>query len=219
MDARIYSMRKILPFIRSLRGNHLSGWGSLMLLFLTNHLCVAQEEHSPLQPDQGPQLIYKPAQSYTIEDESTFPHYTNVKRSSLPYDNFNQKVLYMERTKQSTLLTVISHVPLDWTWYQFSHNDMIVDSKTGNQYKLRGLKGGLPVDTCFFIRHQQGEVVEFTLIFPPLPKSVKTINYIQIPSETRINSVESTRLYNLNVKELLQKEKIYRPRPDGKIIE
>lgn len=191
--------------------------GSLLFTFLPFVPCTAQNE-AVSASKQGPTLIYKPEKSYTIEDESTFPHYTNVKLSSLPYDNFNQKVLYMERTKEATLLTVISHVPLDWTWYQFSHNDMIVDSKTGDQYKLRGLKGGLPVDTCFYIRHQQGQVVEFTLIFPPLPKSVKMINYIQIPNETRINSGESTRLYHLNVKELLQKEKIYRPRPDGRII-
>lgn len=210
-------MKSLFQRCKTIPGNSIL-WGvSWLLLSFSPLLCVAQDKKISSE-EKGPQLIYKPTQNYTIEDESTFPHYTGIKRSSLPYDNFNQKVLYMERTKEATLLTVISHVPLDWTWYQFSHDDMIVDSKTGDQYKLRGLKGGLPVDTCFFIRHQQGQVVEFTLIFPPLPKSVKTINYIQIPNETRINSGESTRLYHLNVKELLRKEKTYRPRPDGKII-
>lgn len=198
---------------------HILLYYGILLLGLCIPLPIQSQETERLQNDEGPEPVYKPSLNYTIEDENTFPHYTNIKHSTLPYDNFNQKVLYMERTKEATLLTVISHVPLDWTWYQFSHNDMIVDCKTGNQYKLRGLKGGLPVDTCFFVRNQQGNVIEFTLIFPPLPKSVKTINYIQIPYETRSNSRKSTRLYNLNVKELLRKEKSYRPRPKGKVIE
>lgn len=199
---------------------------TLIRLLLIDGICLLtllpilplQGQNKDSIPHEGPLLIYK-SPKYTIEDEGTFPHYTNIKRSTLPYDNFNPKVLCMERTKDETLLTIISHIPYDWSWYHFSHNDMIVDCKTGNQYKLRGVKGNLPIDTCFFVRHQQGDVVEFTLIFPPLPKSVKFINYIQIPYETRVNSGESTRLYHLNVKALLRNKESYRPRPKGKIIE
>ncbi len=174
--------------------------------------------HSVWAQDNAPRLIFSSPTGYSIEDEGTFPHYTNLKTSSFPIDNYNQEVVKIERMKDETLLTVISRVHYDWEWFHFSRQDMIVDSKTGDQYKLRAVKGGIPLDTCFFIRGQRDQVVEFSLVFPPLPRSVKKINYIQLPYETRKNSVPGAFIYNLDVKALMAKEKEYKPRPVGRII-
>ena len=66
---------------------------------------------------------------------------------------------------------------------RFTTGSMIIDADTGDQYMLREVEH-FPIDQCFWIHGQPGETIRFVLVYPPLPLSVKRIEFYEAPAES-----------------------------------
>ena len=77
-----------------------------------------------------------------------------------------------------------------------------LDSRTGDQYMMRRLEH-FPTDTFFWVDGVDGNYVRFVLVFPPLPESVKTVDFFA-PSgpSRRYFSGEAKSKRKLSVKKL-----------------
>ena len=93
---------------------------------------------------------------------------------------------YIVRGKKETHLTLLSYVKSDGQTYFFSSNLFIVDCKTGDRYKVRRVLN-YNLDERFRLLNYKRNVVEFTLVFPPLPKSVRTIDVVENGTTKRWN--------------------------------
>lgn len=111
---------------------------------------------------------------------------------SLGYANINEELssmkvpFYIVRGKKETHLTLLSYVNSDEQTYFFSSNLFIVDRKTGDRYKVRRVLN-YNLDERFRLLNYKRNVVEFTLVFPPLPKSVRTIDVVENGTTKRWN--------------------------------
>lgn len=111
---------------------------------------------------------------------------------SLGYANINEELsamkvpFYIVRGKKETHLTLLSYVKSDDQTYFFSSNLFIVDCKTGDRYKVRRVLN-YNLDERFRLLNYKRNVVEFTLVFPPLPKSVRTIDVVENGTTKRWN--------------------------------
>lgn len=108
---------------------------------------------------------------------------------------------YIIREKKETQLVLLSYVQSDSPTYFFSSNIFIVDKDTGDKYKVRRIEGGYNLDERFRLRHYKNNVIEFTLIFPPLPKSVNRIDVIESGTTERWN------YFNIKLKDI-ERERI-----------
>lgn len=108
------------------------------------------------------------------------------------YANINEELsamkvpFYIVRGKKETHLTLLSYVKSDGQTYFFSSNLFIVDCKTGDRYKVRRVLN-YNLDERFRLLNYKRNVVEFTLVFPPLPKSVRTIDVVENGTTKRWN--------------------------------
>ena len=93
---------------------------------------------------------------------------------------------YIVREKKETRLVLLSYVTSEEQTYFFSSNLFIVDNRTGDRYKVRRVLN-YNLDERFRLRHYKNQVLEFTLIFPPLPKSVRNIDVIEQGTTKRWN--------------------------------
>lgn len=111
---------------------------------------------------------------------------------SLGYANINEELssmkvpFYIVRGKKETHLMLLSYVNSDEQTYFFSSNLFIVDRKTGDRYKVRRVLN-YNLDERFRLLNYKRNVVEFTLVFPPLPKSVRTIDVVENGTTKRWN--------------------------------
>ena len=72
-----------------------------------------------------------------------------------------------------------------------------------------------PTDTCFWIKDCQDRFVRFVMVFPPLPKKVKTVDFFIPSSASRFNFDGSEkRESGLRVEDLRPKHRI----PQGEVI-
>lgn len=78
----------------------------------------------------------------------------------------------------------------------------IVDQETGIHYKPRSSKPNV-WQKYFTVKAPKGTIVDFTITFPPLPKSVKKIAIYGVPN-WRLNNARNT--YELNRRDVSAKE-------------
>jgi thiol-disulfide isomerase/thioredoxin len=82
-------------------------------------------------------------------------------------------VVKIELSKKATYLTIhVDFVP-HW-WVNFESTEVIRDSDTGTEYKIKGIKGA-EMDQLLWMPNSGDSTV--VLVFPALPKSVKRIDY------------------------------------------
>lgn len=93
---------------------------------------------------------------------------------------------YIMRDKKETRLMLLSYVNSDEQTYFFSSNLFIVDCKTGDRYKVRRVLN-YNLDERFRLLNYKRNVVEFTLVFPPLPESVRIIDVVESGTTRRWN--------------------------------
>ena len=106
------------------------------------------------------------------------------------------------RAKEATYLTSTYRCQSDHFFFCFYSGDMLIDRKTGDRYMMRGLEY-YPTDTCFWINGSKGKNIRFVMVFPPLPKKVKTVDFFIPSSPSRHNFDGSAkRERGLSVKDL-----------------
>lgn len=173
-----------------------------------------------LRPENRKPELVRPARSYRIIDERTFPGYTKVQTAD-PLSVLKLKsypIVGMWRTPKATYVEYVCRPYADWWWTRFESETYLRDHDTGDCYKLRDVEY-FPLDTCFFICQQAGQRVKFVLVFPPLPDSVKKVDYIAAGGQTRDNMDIYDPVLDIDVRKLeeISLENAQKPR-SGKII-
>lgn len=140
------------------------------------------ENHAPImERDKSP--------NYTVPNENTWPVFTNVYRMKpqLVSDNPNPRYSFsyintqpaysVSRGKDCTYVTQTNQIYWDWHWFSFPSTMKLVDSESGEEYMLRYVEH-FPLDTKLWIHGQSGEFVRFVYVFPPLPKNVTKVDFV-----------------------------------------
>ena len=149
--------------------------------------CKTGVQYSSFRPENRKPNMVRPARSYTIADERSFPGYTNVQQAD---DNTSHGDYYpitgIWRTSEATYVAYCWVPQENWWWIRFNSETYLRDCDTGDCYKLRYVEH-FPTDTCFFVGDQARQILRFIQVFPPLPDKVKTVDYISRTGDTREN--------------------------------
>jgi len=113
-------------------------------------------------------------------DSDPFTVAQNLKISPEPYQQGTMRLLYIDKQKEETRVTLVASIDFDSHWYLFEDDFSIIDKKSGDQYKLREIEGGYSVNQKIYINGNKGKMVEFTLIYPPLKSSVKKVDIMRV---------------------------------------
>lgn len=103
-----------------------------------------------------------------------------VKMSTEPYQQGTMRLLYIDKQKEETRVTLLCSIDSNSHWYQFDDVFSIIDKKTGDQYRIRSIEGNYPLNKKIQVTGHQGKMVEFTLTFPPLKSSVKKVDLLDV---------------------------------------
>nr|MBP7613821.1 hypothetical protein [Paludibacter sp.] len=85
----------------------------------------------------------------------------------------------IEKTKNETKVTFAIPIEYHEQWIYFDRGFTIIDRSNGDRYLIRKLENDLPLDKTIIISDKYRKIIEITMIFPPLRKSVDTVNIIQ----------------------------------------
>lgn len=94
----------------------------------------------------------------------------------------------IERGKKDTRVTFVIEIYHYSNWLFIDKGTCLIDPNTGDRYMVRDMEGGQEVGIMNVVIGLKGQFVEQTLIFPPLNKSVKIIeyyepaNYVDLPN-------------------------------------
>ena len=98
-----------------------------------------------------------------------------VVLSRAPRKN-NAYVRFIERSKEDTRVTLAIPIHYDRHWLQFEKGLSIVDEDSKDVYRIRSVTRGIELNRVYWIVGQEGQMLEFTLVFPPLDRKVKTVS-------------------------------------------
>ncbi len=103
-----------------------------------------------------------------------------IKISTEPYQQGSIRLLYIDKQKEETRVTLLCSIDSNSHWYQFDDVFSIIDKKSGDQYRIRSIEGNYSLNKRIQITGHQGKMVEFTLVFPPLKSSVKKVDIMDV---------------------------------------
>lgn len=108
----------------------------------------------------------------------------------------------IELSDTETILTSRFAVGGYELWYYFDKSTCIVDTDTGDRYPIISMSNNLPLSKTFVVEGCQDKIVEYTMTFPPLKKTVKSFrmeqevtNPSEHMSDGRIS--QDTNVYNV----------------------
>lgn len=192
-------------------------YAALAILCLLGTSCSSsrQQVYYDERPENiKPILVHKASNNYNIEDDKTFAAYKNPYTVSQPEGKFygqNKGYYQLYRSKDATYLTITFFCPEDAWFFHFDSGKCIIDRETGDRYMLREMEF-YPTDTCFWIKGAAGKYVRFVQKFPPLPLSVKEIEFFSPSAPSRYNFDGSAWKASARVEDLRPKTRT------GKII-
>lgn len=101
------------------------------------------------------------------------------KVSDIPFSTRETKVARIEKTKNETKVTFAIPIEYHEQWIYFDRGFTIIDKSSGDRYMIRKLENDLPLDKTIIITDKYHKIIEITMIFPPLKKSVNLVDIIQ----------------------------------------
>lgn len=121
-----------------------------------------------------------PGKTQTLQSNNRSGEYVlrkdQIVCSFLPITAPSMQLICIDRDKKETRVTVAVPVTFDDQWFRFDSNFSIRNIKNGDIYRIRSLTRDIPLNQKFFIDGMRGRMVEFTMIFPPLPSKVKVVD-------------------------------------------
>lgn len=115
--------------------------------------------------------------------------------SLLPYRN--QSIpRYIDADKDETRVTIAVPIHYDSNWVIFNKGYAMVDRGSGDVYLVRSVTRGIEMNKAVTVEGHKKRMAEFTLVFPPLKKGVKVVDFcmkfpdmgIRSPSNGSVNS-------------------------------
>ncbi|MBQ4278506.1 MAG: TonB family protein [Rikenellaceae bacterium] len=100
------------------------------------------------------------------------------------YRVYGYRILDIECKPDETRVLIAVDMPEDkaaW-WLIFGSGIYIRDTQTKDRYMIRRLENDIPLDKVIVVQGCGGQSVAFTAIFPPLKKTVKVIDVIDMPN-------------------------------------
>lgn len=85
----------------------------------------------------------------------------------------------IEATKVDTRVTFVVEIYHDSNWLHVDKGTCLIDPKTGDRYMVRDVEGGQEVGRMNVVMGLRGKFVEQTMIFPPLKRGVKVVDFFE----------------------------------------
>jgi len=162
-------------------------------------VCAHPVEKSDKPDNSVPTLRRPKAADYNVQNENSFPAYTDVYTTYQQVFHNDKDHYRIYRGKGCTYVTVSYKVRWEWEFFNFSDDMMLVDPTTGNHYMIAGVEH-FPLDTHFWVVGQQGEYIRFVLVFPALPEKVTTVDLFEGGMQRRHNTDGARRYQGLTVR-------------------
>ena len=96
--------------------------------------------------------------------------------SLLPYRNQNM-LRYIDTDKDETRVTIAVPIHFDSNWVIFNKGYSMVDRESGDVYMIRSVTRGIEMNRAVTVEGHKKRMAEFTLVFPPLKKGVKVVDF------------------------------------------
>lgn len=120
------------------------------------------------------------ASKYNKYDKYTFPIYGDEWAVAPIYATENTvKTTAIWCTKECTVVASAHRLFWDKHYFQQSSESYLVDSKTGEKYKIKGQYGGIPLDVSYNIQGISDEWICTFDIYPPLPETCTEIDIVE----------------------------------------
>lgn len=145
----------------------------------TNATITAPETDNPAQIALKETVV--PKEVASIKKDSRFGRYILTPENISYYNGQEHGLVNIFCSEDETKVVLTVAVSGDYGWVFFSGNTFLRDCETGDLYKVRRMESGIPLDEVLYFNGVSG-LVQFTMVFPPLTKAVKSIDYIQYNS-------------------------------------
>jgi hypothetical protein len=121
----------------------------------------------------------------------------------------------LRRSKSPISLCNCHDVNIYWdaNWLFVDKNTCLVDPETGDRYMVRNIVGDEEVGRLCWIYGLKGRTIEQTLVFPPLPKDLKIVDFFEPDNftDTAGHNAGGLRIEGIRIDD-------YTPKPVGRII-
>jgi len=171
---------------------------------------TTEMKENPETDTNNPEEIIEPK----VEENEYKLKPSQVKISRMPFtinDNFLW-VIAIVKNQKATKVTIGISIKSDNFWISFDKGFTMIDKKNQDQYIIRSLEGELPLNQKILVSGYNHKVLEFTLVFPPLKKSVEVVDLVEFLSEEDGTSSVGFSESNVRIKDYLKKEsgKVYK---------
>ena len=147
------------------------------------------------RPENKQPVLERPAwPNYDLHNDRSFAAFSHIQTAPKSEGQHLQEedgaltsgAYTLYRCKDATYMTDDWTVPKeqDWFFWRFTTGSALIDADTGDRYLLRRVEH-FPLDQCFWIYGQSTETIRLVLEFPPLPLSVKRIQWYEASAESR----------------------------------
>lgn len=123
---------------------------------------------------EQPRNNYQEERIYDDESEIELSERQLVE-SSHPFQGWTS-IRYIEPLKNETRVVVITPLYDTRAWIKFNKGYCLVDNETGDIYKIRSVTRDMPLNKKLWFSGNKGQMMEFTMIFPPLKSKVKRVD-------------------------------------------
>lgn len=127
----------------------------------------------------------------------------------------SSKLLNVNRTDTSTLVTISVPISFDNHWVNFSSGFVLRDCKTHEKYYIKGMLNNVPLDKVNIVRGKRGKRVVFTMIFPRLPEKTERIDILEVPHPKDIRTPANGGIFGWY--DIFVKNNKFRPNDDNNV--
>lgn len=117
----------------------------------------------------------------------------------IPYTE-NSRLLYIETTEDATYAVLAIPIHFDSNWIALSSKTILYDKKSGDKYLVRHEQHGIPFDKTCWVNGHKNNMIAITMVFPPLKKGVKMVDFTELPNENIKTPNEENKWFFGNVK-------------------
>ena len=157
--------KAILELIKEINRDY-----GITVVVITHEMSVVQEICNRVAVLESGTLV----ESGTVEELFRSPKTEAARRLVFSGRTQIQKI---ETLPDKTLVVLSVPIHYDCNWLVINKGLCIVDCKTGDEYPVLEEAHGIEMNKLLWVEGCQGRSVLLTLVFPKLPKRVKTIDF------------------------------------------
>jgi hypothetical protein len=168
-------------------------WAICIIAVFSYGLAFAQQK--PTNPDgvELPDWVLDWQVRYNLQllSNADIDLYENFDYYVCEQNRHKSAIVKIERNKKETLVTLKTEIYWDWNWLFQDKETCLIDNETGDRYMLRTILGVHEPGRMSAVYGLKGKSVLRTLVFPPLKKDVKVVDFLE-----RNNFTDAPREHN-----------------------